>query len=105
MADFDEWRYSSDLVTEGHDLFYQSGDQIMAASYPVTGDMFVPGKPRVWIPTRVSPGRPNSRAWDLAPDGKRITLLTPVDSADAGKQGTRWCSSRTSSTSCGGACR
>src|SRR5262249_16932469 len=38
----------------GHDLFYQSGEQIMAASYAVTGDMFVPGKPRVWVPTRVA---------------------------------------------------
>lgn len=86
MADFDEWRYSSDLVTEGHDLFYQSGDQIIAASYAVTGDTFLPGKPRVWAQKLVAPGRPNSYAWDLAPDGKRVVLLTPVDSSDSGKQ-------------------
>jgi serine/threonine-protein kinase len=70
----------------GHDLFYQSGDQIMAASYAVTGDTFVPGKPRVWVPTRVAAGRPNSYVWDLAPDGKHVTVLTPVDSPDGGKQ-------------------
>jgi serine/threonine-protein kinase len=70
----------------GHDLFYQSGDQIMAASYAVTGDTFVPGKPRVWVPTRVASLRPNSYAWDLAPDGKRVAVLTPVDSGDGGKQ-------------------
>ena len=58
----------------------------MAASYAVTGDMFVPGKPRVWVPTRVAPGNPGSYAWDLAPDGKRVAVLTPVDSTDAGKQ-------------------
>ena len=28
---------------------YQSGDQIMAASYTVKGDTFVAEKPRVWI--------------------------------------------------------
>ncbi|SPF50552.1 Serine/threonine protein kinase [Candidatus Sulfopaludibacter sp. SbA4] len=33
----------------GHDLMYHSGDQIMAASYTVKGDTFVPEKPRVWI--------------------------------------------------------
>jgi len=70
----------------GHDLFYQSGDQIMAASYAATGDTFVPGKPRAWVSTRVAPGRPNSNAWDLAPDGKRVALLAPVDSSDGGKQ-------------------
>jgi serine/threonine-protein kinase len=70
----------------GRDLFYQSGDQIMAASYAVTVDTFVPGKPRVWAPTRVAPGRPNTRAWDLAPDGNRVALLTPVDSSEGGKQ-------------------
>ena len=70
----------------GHDLFYQSGDQIMAASYAVTRDTFVPGKPRLWVPTRVASLRPNSYAWDLAPDGKRVVLLTPVDSSDGGKQ-------------------
>jgi hypothetical protein len=58
----------------------------MAASYAVTGATFVPGKPRVWGPTLVARGNPGSYAWDLAPDGKRVAVLTPVDSADAGKQ-------------------
>ena len=38
------------------------------------------------VPTLVAPGRPNTYSWDLAPDGKRVAVLTPVDSADAGKQ-------------------
>ena len=50
---------------------YQSGDQIMAASYTVKGDTFVADKPRVWIAklggTRVAPLN-----WDLSPDGKRV---------------------------------
>ena len=33
----------------GHELIYQSGDQIMAASYTVKGDTFVADTPRVWI--------------------------------------------------------
>jgi serine/threonine-protein kinase len=70
----------------GHDLFYQAGDQIMSASYAVTGDTFVPGKPGVWSSARVAPGRPNTHAWDLAPDGKRVALLTPVDASDSSKQ-------------------
>src|SRR5262249_42498730 len=51
----------------GHDLLYQSGDQIMAASYAVTGDTFVPGKPRVWVPKLgATTPIPNDPAWDLA---------------------------------------
>jgi serine/threonine protein kinase/Tol biopolymer transport system component len=70
----------------GHVLFYQSGNQIMAASYAVAGDTFLPGKPAVWAPKLVATGRPNSYAWDLAPDGNRVVLLTPVDPSDSGKQ-------------------
>jgi Tol biopolymer transport system component len=33
----------------GHELMYQSGDQIMAASYTAKGDAFETGKPRVWL--------------------------------------------------------
>jgi hypothetical protein len=59
---------------------YQSGDQIMAASYTVKGDTFVPEKPRVWIAQLVG------TQWDLAPDGKRVAVLTPVEGAEAPKQ-------------------
>ena len=64
----------------GHDLLYRSGDQIMAASYTVKGDTFVPGSPRVWI------AKLGGTAWDLAPDGKRVVVLTPVESAEAPKR-------------------
>jgi len=71
----------------GHDLFYQSGDQIMAVSYIVSGDSFVPGKPRVWIQKLgATTAITTNGVWDLAPDGKRVVVLTPVDSADARKQ-------------------
>ena len=47
----------------------------MTARYTVTGDRFVAEKPRVWI-TKLG-----GWAWDLAPDGRRVAVLTPVESA------------------------
>jgi hypothetical protein len=52
----------------------------MAVSYAVKGDTFVPEKPRVWIAKR------GGTQWDLAPDGKRIAVLTPAEAAEAPKQ-------------------
>jgi Tol biopolymer transport system component/predicted Ser/Thr protein kinase len=69
-------RWSRDI----RDLLYQSGDQIMAASYTVKGNSFVPEKPRVWI------AKLGGTEWDLAPDGKRVVVVTPVESAEAPKQ-------------------
>jgi eukaryotic-like serine/threonine-protein kinase len=65
----------------GHDLIYESGDQIMAVSYTVKGDTFVAEKPRVWIAKLGA-----HKGWDLARDGKRLLVLTPVESAEAPKQ-------------------
>jgi serine/threonine-protein kinase len=64
----------------GHDLLYQSGDQIMAAAYTATGDTFQQEKPRLWL------SKIGGSAWDLAPDGKRVAVVTPVDNPGAPKQ-------------------
>jgi serine/threonine-protein kinase len=64
----------------GRDLLYQSGDQIMAVTYVVKGDSFEADKPRVWI------AKLGGTDWDLSPDGKRVAVLTPVESAEAPKQ-------------------
>jgi Tol biopolymer transport system component len=70
-------------VTDGvawptdHELYYQSGDQIMAVSYTVQGDAFVAGTPHVWI------SKLGGTDWDLHPDGKRVAVITPVGSTDA----------------------
>src|SRR5204863_57678 len=70
-----------------HDLFYQSGDQIMAASYMVNGDTFVAEKPRVWVAKLGAvPVIGNFSVWDVTPDGQRVAVLTPVASSDAAKQ-------------------
>jgi hypothetical protein len=65
---------------KANDLVYESGGQIMAVSYTVQGDTFVAGKPRVWI-AKLGP----HAGWDLAPDGNRLLVLTPVESAEAPK--------------------
>ena len=61
----------------GRELIYLSGDQLMAVSYSINGDSFVAGKPRVWI------GKPGGTGWDLAPDGKRVAVVTPVTAPEA----------------------
>jgi dipeptidyl aminopeptidase/acylaminoacyl peptidase len=75
----------------GHELVYRSGDQIMAASYTANGDTFVPEKPRVWIaklggtPLQVlNPAQ--QMDWDLTPDGKRVAVLIPLETAEARAQ-------------------
>jgi serine/threonine-protein kinase len=69
------WSHTGD-----HELYYQSGDQIMAVSYTVKGDPFVADKPRVWI------SKIGGTQWDLAPDGKRVAVITPVASAQTPQQ-------------------
>jgi WD40-like Beta Propeller Repeat len=59
----------------GHELVYRSGDQLMAVNYSVNGDSFVAEKPRVWI------DKLGGTNWDLAPDGKRVAVITPVAAA------------------------
>lgn len=62
----------------GHDLIYRSGGRFMAVSYTVNGDTFVAGKPRVWISNS---GIHDLGQWTLAPNGKRVLMLVPFESA------------------------
>jgi serine/threonine-protein kinase len=64
----------------GHDLIYRSGRRFMAVSYTADGDTFVAGKPRVWIPDS---GINDLGQWTLAPNGKRVLMLAPFESASA----------------------
>jgi Tol biopolymer transport system component len=63
-----------------HELYYQAGDQILAVSYTVQDNTFVPDKPRVWI------SKVGGTQWDLAPDGKRVAMITPVGSGESPAQ-------------------
>ena len=88
----DKWLISNSGGTgprwsrSGHEMVYRSGDQIMAASYTANGDTFVADKPRVWTaklggtPFQV-PSPAQQMDWDLAPDGKRVAVLTPLETA------------------------
>jgi serine/threonine-protein kinase len=72
----------------GHDLIFRTDDnQIMEASYTVKGDSFVADKPRVWSEKqiRVIGGVTGYKSVDLAPDGKRIVALMPVDTPEGQK--------------------
>jgi hypothetical protein len=65
-----------------HELLYQAGqagERLMAVNYSVKGDSFVAEKPREWI--EKLPGTDI----DLAPDGKRVAVVTPVDAPAAPK--------------------
>ena len=49
------------------------------------GDSFVADKPRVWSDKRLGGIAGAVRGYDLAPDGKRIAALMPVDTPEAQK--------------------
>ena len=53
------------------ELLYVEGDRLMAVSYTVKGDLFVPQRPRVKLENL------GSSEWDLARDG-RIAVATPI---------------------------
>jgi hypothetical protein len=66
----------------GHELFFRTEDsQIMVANYAVKGDSFVGDKPRVWSEKKIANIGFLSN-YDLAPDGKRIAALMPVDTPE-----------------------
>jgi Tol biopolymer transport system component len=69
----------------GHELFFRTEDsQIMVTSYSMKDDSFVADKPRVWTEKRIANIGLNA-TYDLAPDGKRIAALMPVDTPEGQK--------------------
>jgi hypothetical protein len=70
----------------GHELFFETLDNhIMVAAYTEKGDSFVADKPRVWSEKQIGGVVNNIKGVDLAPDGKRIVALMPVETAEAQK--------------------
>jgi len=61
----------------GRELLYRSGDRIMTVRYTEKGGLFVAEEPRVWA------AKLGGLAFDLALDGKRLAVVTPVDSSEA----------------------
>ena len=67
----------------GHELFFETLDaKIMTASYAFKNDSFVADKPRLWSPKGLVNTVTTSKNFDLAPDGKRIAALMPVETPE-----------------------
>jgi eukaryotic-like serine/threonine-protein kinase len=68
----------------GHDLFFETLDNhIMAASYTLKGDSFVPDKVGMWSGQQIGGAVTNVKNIDLAPDGKRIVAVMPAEGPEA----------------------
>ena len=68
----------------GRDLFFRSNDnRIMVASWIAKGDSFVADKARVWSEKRLADfGIVGTGTYDVAPDGKRVAALMPVEAPE-----------------------
>ena len=68
----------------GRELFFRSDDnRIMVASFMVKGDSIVADRPRVWSEKPLASFELGFSSYDLAPDGKRIAALMPVETPEA----------------------
>ena len=66
----------------GRELFFESlENRIMVAGYTVQGDT-VADKPRLWSEKALANLVNNSKNVDLAPDGKRIVAVMPVEAPE-----------------------
>jgi Tol biopolymer transport system component len=73
--------------SNGHELFFRTVDnRIMVATYSAKADSFAPDKPRLWFDKQLANfGIVGTATYDLAPDGKRIVALMPVETAEGQK--------------------
>jgi serine/threonine-protein kinase len=71
--------------SNGRELFFRTEDnRIMLVTYAAKTDSFVSDKPRVWSDIRLANfGAIGMSNYDVAPDGKRIVALMPVDTPEA----------------------
>jgi serine/threonine-protein kinase len=63
----------------GRELFYRSGDKIMAVDI-TTQPSFVAGKPRMLFEGRYEPAPVPNSNYDVSPDGQRFLMAKPVES-------------------------
>ncbi len=72
----------------GHELFFLSGDkQIMVAGYTVRGDSFIAAEPKVWSDKKPADfGVNGGSTFDVAPDGKRVAALMPVETPETQRE-------------------
>jgi serine/threonine-protein kinase len=69
-----------------NEVLYRSGDQVMAVSYSIAGNVFTPlGKPRTWCKLDPAVQAVGAAPFDLTPDGKRIVVLSLAKTPDSSK--------------------
>jgi hypothetical protein len=67
-----QWR------ADGRELFYLSGDRLMAADVRAMGGAFESGPPRALFPLNMKRGY-GGYGYAVAPDGQRFLVNTPVE--------------------------
>jgi serine/threonine protein kinase len=83
-----KWQISTEGGTEptwntnGRELFYRSGDKMMAVDIATQTD-FVAGKPRVLFERRYVPTPGTNSNYDVSPDGQRFLMLKPSETTEA----------------------
>jgi Tol biopolymer transport system component len=86
----DKWQISNGgglnpvFSPNGRELFFRNeANRIMVAEYTTKGDSFVAGKARVWSEKEIGDTAMLGSSFDVAPDGKRIAVLMPVERPEA----------------------
>jgi len=83
-----KWQISTGGGTEpewnpnGRELFYRSGDKVMAVDITTQPD-FAVGKPRVLFEALYEPSPLTTPNYDVSPDGQRFLMLKPTEQAQA----------------------
>jgi eukaryotic-like serine/threonine-protein kinase len=86
-----KWQISTEGGTEpvwnpnGRELFYRSGDKIMAAEI-TTQPSFSVGKPKALFEGPYQPTPATLTNYDVSPDGQRFLMLKPSEQAQAATQ-------------------
>jgi eukaryotic-like serine/threonine-protein kinase len=83
-----KWQISTEGGTEpawnpsGRELFYRSGDRMMAVDVS-TRPSFTVGKPHVLFAGRYEPSPATFSNYDVSPDGRRFLMLKPSETEQA----------------------
>jgi Tol biopolymer transport system component len=83
-----KWQISTEGGTEpvwnpnGRELFYRSGDKMMAVDV-ATQPSFTVGKAHVLFEGPYQPSWTSAQNYDVSPDGQRFLMLKPVESTEA----------------------
>lgn len=80
MAGVERRRQCAEVVEKRTRFDVPIRHQILAVGYTAMNDPFVTEKPRLWLAKLGDAVQANGSAWDIAPDGTGVAIVTPVDS-------------------------